>query len=277
MRVSKLFILAAAVLLFLTAGSRAALIVNDNFDSYANQAAYDAAWPSASTVGNCVLSTTQAQSAPNSVLIGTTGTRSGQSFSEIGNPSATSKIVWSFDFFDTSAAAQPYRQSNNLQDTTAPTLTNQLLSMGLNNNLSSQMDGGNYYMARILGYTPTFLPPTSSTVTNPATSSGAYFHLNDVAAPLRSTGWHNLKLEVTANGAAQDYRFYVDNILSKSVFGVGTTLRSYDNIRIGAGLTSTTAANFDNMYLETGVALPEPVALGMLGMGSVLLLRRRRV
>jgi len=276
MRVSRLFIISAAVLLFWTAGSQAALIVNDNFDSYANQAAYDAAWPSASTVGNGVLSTAQSVSSPNSVLIGTTGTRSGQSFSEIGNPSATSKIVWSFDFFDSAGTSNPYRQSCNLQDTTAPTLTNQLLSLGLNNNLLTTQDGGNYYMARILGYTPTFLPPTGTTA-NPAPTSGAYFKLNDPGtAPLRTTGWHNLKLEVTASGAAQDYRFYVDSILSKTVTGVGTTLRSYDNIRIGAGLTSISSSNYDNMYLETGVALPEPMALGILGMGSLMMLRRRR-
>ena len=60
------------------------------------------------------------------------------------------------------------------------------------------------------------------TSANPATSSGAYFKLNDPGtAPLRTTGWHNLKVEITtSNGTSQDYKFYVDNVLSKTISGV---------------------------------------------------------
>ena len=136
-------------------------------------------------------------------------------------------------------------------------------------------DGGNYYMARILGFTPTFLPPTGTSA-NPASSSGAYFKLNDVAAPLRSTGWHNLKVEIsTSNGTSQDYNFFVDGVLSKTISGIGTVLRSYDTQRIGSGVSSTNSAFYDNYSFEL-VAIPEPVTLGAVGMGMLLLVRRRR-
>src|SRR5688572_16733945 len=243
MRVSRVLLAAALALLFWAGNASAAVIFQDNFDSYADQAAFDATWTAANTVGNGILSTAQSVSSPNSVSIPTNGTvatrRAGLTHAESGTLAIGDKFVYSFDFFDSSAAASPYRQHANLQDSAAPTLTNQLISMGLQNTLASTHDGGNYYMARILGFTPTFLPPTGTSA-NPAPTSGAYFKLNDPGtAPLRSTGWHNLKVEIsTSNGTSQDYRFYVDGILSKTILNVGTVLRSYDTQRIGSGVSS---------------------------------------
>ena len=283
MRVSRFFALAAVAMLCWVGNARAAVIFSDNFDGYADQPAFDAVWTAQNTVGNGILSNAQSVSAPNSVSIPTNAAvatrRAGLSHAESGTVSAPgpgqTKLVYSFDFFDSAGTASPYRQFAALQDSTAPTLTNQLISMGLNNNLATTHDGGNYYMARILGFTPTFLPPTGTSA-NPASSSGAYFKLNDVAAPLRSTGWHNLKVEIsTSNGTSQDYNFFVDGVLSKTISGIGTVLRSYDTQRIGSGVSSTNSAFYDNYSFEL-VAIPEPVTLGAVGMGMLLLVRRRR-
>ncbi len=111
------------------AGSaKAAVLLNDNFDGYANQTALQAAWPTIATTTdttkqNIQLSTAQAQSTTNSVYVpvSTTATststeyRNRRSFSETstqsssGNLGIGDQLVWSFDFYDTNPAGSPQR------------------------------------------------------------------------------------------------------------------------------------------------------------------------
>src|SRR5438552_1422892 len=136
-----------------TPSVQAQILVNDNFDGYANQAAFETVWVPIGTTApiSGTLSTVQSVSAPNSIEILGTATNNQQRnqrvFAETGTPSPTSRIVFSFDFFDSNAAVAPYRQDSNLLDTTAPSATNQLIAMGLNNNQTTANSGGNFYMA----------------------------------------------------------------------------------------------------------------------------------
>src|SRR4029079_8496383 len=90
-------------------------------------------------------------------------------------------IIWSFDFYD-SATGNPQRNYANLQDGTGPGTSPaaQLISLGLNNNQLSTVSGGNYYMARILGFAHTAVDPDGGPNEDATgTASGAYFKLND--------------------------------------------------------------------------------------------------
>ncbi len=82
----------------------------------------------------------------------------------------------------------------------------------------------------------------------------------------------------TTNGTSTDYNFYVDNILSKTITGVGTTLRLYDNIALGSGLgNASNAAYYDNFSLV--YAVPEAssfLAVGAVGMLFAAARRLRR-
>jgi hypothetical protein len=109
--ISKLLI---AAIVFLGGWAQATILLNDNFDSYANQAAFLAAWPLATASGT--LSTAQAVSAPNSVNFGTAAARNSRAFAESGNPSTANAITFSFDFYDSNAAINPYRQVAQLID-----------------------------------------------------------------------------------------------------------------------------------------------------------------
>jgi|SRR3954471_24740958 hypothetical protein len=262
-----------------------ALIINDSFDTYANQAAFEAVWTPIGTVAptSAVLSSTQSVSSPNSVQVPAESTTNGknrnrQSFSETstlsssGNLGIGDQLIWSFDFYDSNAAASPYRQYSNLQDSTAPSGTNQLISMGMNNNQSSANSGGNYYMARILGYDATTGVDPDGGSNESVAGAGAYFKLNDFAVGLRSTGWHNLKAVLsTDDGLSTDYAFYVDGQLAERVNNVGAvaSIRSYDNITIGSGITNAgNEAFFDNVRLEY-IAVPEPASLLLTGIAAI--------
>ncbi|QDT75180.1 PEP-CTERM sorting domain-containing protein [Lacipirellula limnantheis] len=253
------FALAAmAIAAISSSRAEAALLISDNFDGYANQAAFDAVWAPITTGGT--LTSALSVSAPNSVNYATTAQRNGQTVAETGVVSGSNIVSFSFDFYDSNAALAPYRQFANLQDGASPTSTGQLVSMGLNNNLTSAADGGNYYMARILGL-------------DGGTGASAYFKLNNAGAPLRSTGWHNLRVDISD----LVFNFYVDGFLAQTIANTGTA-RSYETVRLGSGLSSTASANFDNARLET-LQVPEPATLalaglGLLGLGSVV--RRQR-
>ena len=133
-------------------------------------------------------------------------------------------------------------------------------------------------MARILGYT---VPTTADPDGGPAETvggSGMYFKLNDFGVGLRSLGWHNLKTIITTpDGVTTNYQFFVDGTLAEKVSGIGAagTLRSYDNIAIGSGLTNGGVdAYFDNMNLQV-IPAPEPGSIALLGIAAALSVRRR--
>jgi hypothetical protein len=275
----RLTILTAALVAVISGlpAADAAVILSDNFDGYANQAAYEAAWPAIGTTADvskksAQLSSAQSVSAPNSVHVpvSTTATaslteyRNRRSFAESGTLAIGDQLVWSFDFYD-SITGNPQRNYSNMQDTTAPGAANQLISMGLNNNQGATDSGGNYYMARILSFAHTAVDPDGGPSEAPTgITAGAYFKLNDPGAPLRSIGWHNLKAILsTDDGLSTDFRFFVDNTLAETVLNVGTAaqIRSYDNIVLGSGLTNGGAvAYFDNVNLEFIPGVPPNVA-----------------
>lgn len=226
----------------------AALIVSDNFDGYANQAAFDAVWAPITAGGT--LTNALSVSAPNSVGYAITAQRNGLTTAETGVVSGSNIVTFSFDFYDSNASTAPYRQYANLQDGASPTSTGQLISMGLNNNLTSAADGGNYYMARVLGL-------------DGGTGASAYFKLNNPGSPLRSTGWHNLRVDISN----LVFNFYVDGFLAQTLTNTGAA-RSYEIVRLGSGLSSVATANFDNVHLET-FQIPEPATIALAGMGMI--------
>jgi hypothetical protein len=252
---------AAAALALAAPQTNAQVLLSDNFDGYADQSAFVAAWPQVGATASGTLSSLQASSLPNSINYATTAQRNERSFAESGVAMVNTIIRFSFDFYDSDAAVNPYRQYANLQDGAAPGASAQLISMGLNNNQISSANGGNFYMARILGYTPT----------DTGATAGSYFKLNDDPSLLRTTGWHNLAVEISTT----DFRFYVNGSLAKTVPNA-LTLRSYDVIRLGSGLSSTHEAFFDNVRVEV-IAVPEPTALSLAALGLGALLLRRKI
>jgi len=288
MKTIRTLLLGASVLL-LAGWANATVLLNENFDGYADQAAFQVAWAAIGTVAptSATLATDQASSPSQSIRVDGTATtgqqRNQRLFAESGLVDTSTSITFSFDFYDSAPAAAPYRQASNLQDSTAAAATGQLISMGLNNNQSAANSGGNFYMGRILGYSPPTTPDPDGGPTEGGTlGSGAFFKLNDFGtSPLRSLGWHNLKVVIsTDDGISADFAFYVDNIFAEQVSNIGTaaTLRSYDVIRLGSGVSNASNPSwYDNFMVEVTV-VPEPSTwvLGLMGGLGILWRMRRR-
>lgn len=231
------------------------VLFEDNFDGYANQAAFEEMWEPVTAGASGTLSTDPFVSAPNSINFATTAQRNQTFFDGTGVPGTPDSefvIRFSLDFYDSDAAASPYRQYATLQDSTSAGASGQLIALGLNNNLLSTAEGGNFYMARILGF-----------------NGNAFFKLNDDPALLRTTGWHNLAVEITTEA----FRFFVDGSLAETVSAEGITARSYNVVRIGSGLSSLQASNIDNVRVEL---VPEPSTALLLGVGIAAIGLRRR-
>ena len=272
----------------ITPFSSAAVLVSENFDGYADQAAFEAVWLPNGTVAptSATLANDRASSPSQSIRVDATTTtgqqRNQRAFAEtdsVGTIASGYVIMFSFDFYDSNAAAAPYRQHSFLQDGSAPSGTGQSIGMGLNNSQLLSGSGGNFYMARILGYTPTAVDPDGGPNEDGTLTSGGFFKLNDFAgSPVRSTGWNNLKVMISSDdGLSADFAFYVNGTLAERVSNVGTAaqFRSYDYIRLGSGLSNASnAAWYDNFAVE--VAIPEPSSIGLGLIGSLALACRRR-
>jgi hypothetical protein len=254
---------ALVALACVASNTQAAILLDDDFDGYANQAAFVAAWPASgtgtTTNGNSgVLTTDQAFSLPNGVrpapvAAGTTaGFRNDRNFGETA-ASVSQQIEWSFRYYDVNGTAAAYREYSEMVNG-AGTGTADIIAMGLNNNIAST-----FYMARM-------------TSVDGGSGSSAFFRLDNVGAPVRSTGWHELKALVSLT----QVEFFVDGFAAKTValpvVGQG---KSYERIRMGSNLSTTLRPYFDDQFVQT--VIPEPTSLAVMGLGAMALFRRRRV
>jgi len=246
-------LLPIAISLFALSG-QAAVFLDEHFDSYADQTAFQTAWPINGTAST-VLNSSQSVSPNQSVEGLTTATRNAFSIGEVGFLNASSDVViFRFSFYDSAGSAGAYRQYAELDDTAAPSGSGQLFAMGLNNNIAST-----FYMARILGG-------------DGGAGVSAFFKLDGAGAPTRTTGWHTLEADIGDTSV----NYYVDGILSKTVDISGLTDRSLDTVKVGSNLSATQVAYFDDIHVERS-SVPEPTVAGLgLLAGAIMALRGPR-
>jgi len=198
----------------------------DNFDSYAAQANFTAAWPIDVSPGG-TLSTAQYYSSPKSIYITTAAARNKRSFTSYYGTDAN-PLIFSIRIYDITPA-NLNRQYVEIQDS-SPSIT-QILNIGMYNSLESMRT---HYSARV-AYSP----------------GPGWVVLDDASAPHRSVGWHEIKAVIKSTTI--DY--YVDGVLSKSGVAYGTSVgqHTFELAKIGSGYSSTTAAYYDDFSLVGGL------------------------
>ena len=231
----------------------AQVLINDNFSSYANDAALTAVWPRVS--GDVTSIYLQADPDPSGtrgqgiqqVNVGANVGRLRQTFAAT-TPTDSAPLVFRFDFYDANGGSTSGRDYVELRNSASAT---GLFAGGLNNSVNTGTYAQGQYQARDL-------------------DSGGWVQLDTV----RSVGWHTF--EFTIKSTTVDLR--IDGVLDPQFTGRAWSGGvAYDWYHIGSALTSNTSADYDNAYLAV-VAVPEPSSVALLALGALgcaWLVRRR--
>jgi len=237
--------------------------VSDNFDSYVDQTAFNAAWTPSGTA--MTLDSTLSLSAPNSITQGTVAQQSRMLTAGVSG----SNLEFKFDLYDPAGnnSGRSYGMAYSRAGTDWTGSLNQIIAVGRYNNATTTK-----YYARVAF-------ATGATYTDGATATtGGWLTLGGAADT--SIGWHSVQVigsDDPLNSGKIQLSFYIDNILGGTVGNV--TKADFNWAVMGSGTTSTGAgASFDNVSLAPA-PVPEPstIALGLLGGAGLMAgyIRRR--
>ncbi len=243
-------------------GVNAQTVFYDNFDSYADQAAFNAVWNVGIAGGGVILSSDQAYSGSQSAHQDLTGKASGIDITPVSGSDAA-PIEWSFRFYDSTQEAN-LRQFATIRDN-SPALA-QLVAIGAYNDTTltknlftgesvTAADLNTYYACRVA-----FAPGPN------------WFILNTEGAGTRSTGWHEIK----AVFSDTTVDIYVDGALGMAdvQYAAAAGAITFDRLTVGSGLSSANGVAFYDDVKVT--VIPEPTTLALLGLGALVFLGRAR-
>jgi len=250
-----------------TVSANAQVILSDDFDSYADQAAFSSVWSStAATL--YTLDTTFGNGGQSVKLPSPASGTTGRYYRNLGGSydgTDANPLVMSFDFYLESlgstsnwAGARMYMEIRSHTGGAYNTGSlQQLLAIGVFNT-SNDTFSTSRYQGRV-EFSSTNWNTLDQDDGNPA---------ND---PLRSAGWHNMAVEVMSTTV----NFYVDGVLAESE--PRGNLGLFDSVILGSGLSDGTAPQetfwVDNFRVEI---VPEPASLLILGAPLLALARRKK-
>lgn len=241
-------IAALALLLAVAPAAMATVVLSDDFESYADTAALNVAWPKGVGTDADTLLDVDPLDALNQVVRNTNVAARRDLNITPTVATAGNLLVWSFDFYDFAGNTTGPRQYGQLHSRpVGGGSLNELIAMG-QYNAAAPVHNNNKYQARVA-----FGP-----------SAVNWFNLNTD----RSVGWHEFKAII----GPTTVDFYVDGVAD--TLGIPHAGAEWYHTRIGSGLSATANALYDNWGLETIV--PEPATLALLAMGGLVIVRRRR-
>ena len=203
----------------------ATTIIDDGFDTYANQTELLAVWPAATT--SLTLSTSAYYSSPKSLYSasGSPAKSNKQDISEVyGTDSSPLTLQWRF--YDPGGTGTAY-QWVEIRDY-SPSYK-QLFQVGVYSGCSTS-----YYSARV-AYSP----------------GNGWVAMTQNGAPARSAGWHLFKAVIKSTTVD----FYIDGVLGSANRSYATSEGSvsFEQVRVGSSYTSTSlSAYYDDVLLIKG-------------------------
>ncbi|MFH0979924.1 MAG: hypothetical protein V2A79_00095 [Planctomycetota bacterium] len=219
----------------------------DNFESYANQAAFDAVWAPGPSDANLQLSTLK-NATPGGAksMYSPMGGTSGAAWSSVYTLASrvsgtdTHPLIYTVHMYDTQGAiSSSYRQWAEIKDDVViGGVPNQVVAYGVTSYFSSYSEvlNVNRYFGRI------------------EYSSAHYFNLDGLAPP-RTVGWRTF----TAVIKTSTVDFYVDGKLAERDMPRDPANGNFNNVYIGSGFSSTYGdAWYDDACITKGrVTFPE--------------------
>lgn len=247
----------------------------DNFDSYANQAAFNSVWAvDTGVAGTLALRTDISYSAPNAISQSTTAAT--RLWTSLGSSIQGSLLDFSYEFYYTGNGTRDFAQVYSRAGTAWTSGLNGALSFGTFNTTTAGR-----YSARFTSATPAngAIFGDGATIISTSDTTG-WFAL----AGTRTTGWHLMEVRGavdTAHTGRAIYSFYVDGVLGGSVANAPDSAFGF-GVLGGANSTGTgtavDVARYDNFSVS---AIPEPstIALSLLGgfgLAAGVISRRRK-
>ena len=215
----------------------------DDFESYTNQAAFDAVWsvPAGQTTMLFTSTNRSYPSGTNSIFQRGGGTVTNSAYRALSSSVWTTNLYYRFYFYDAGASRSFGRVQGYDGGTWGGTLL-QLLAIGRYNTISTTK----YHGRQALG-----LVTTEDGASAPAST---WFTL----AINRSGGWH--KAEIVGGTKPETgeyrYRYYIDDVLGGS--SIEASLREFNFAVLGAGLSATgTGQWFDDAVVEGLQMIPQ--------------------
>ncbi len=248
------FSLALAWLGLCIAPLSAAVIINEDFETYANTAAFQVAWGAA---GAGTLDTSAGN--PGHTIVHPGGADNTRSFTAF-SPTATEHLRLTGQMFDDVTSANK-RISIGLRDAAG----RNIIEMGFYNAPA-------HYAARIVLFGSGDPNPTWVAFPNLASPPAV------LATPV--AGWHTFSVEISDTTVDFSLDLGSDGTIDSTMnFAAVAQASGFNQLRIGgpSGVSSTpTGANFDNLRLET-ISVPEPTSAGVCALlGCLCMIRRRR-
>jgi hypothetical protein len=253
---------AVAALLAVSALAQGAnvTVFADNFDSYANDAAFKAVWNGA-TGAVPTLDVGYGKNGTNGVYV--QGGAVVQKNFAAQTISDAKPIVVEFDYWDEITGAAD-------RNTLGIRSSGIFYEFGEMNTLD---DGSNwpangvskqgYGMRIVYGGAPVGVVGSTwwAATTTKLTSTGA-------------DGWHHFKATIKGTSTVLQVTLGNGNVYTRSLTTTTAAGKTLDNVRMGgpSGISSSGYSDFDNVNIYT---TPEPASMLLLGLGGLLLRRRR--